>query len=42
MKPIYSRLLVQSGKDPVDVHAGHDHLRDQELVSKYQNFSLRH
>ncbi len=31
MKPVDFRVLVESGEESVDVDAGHDDLRDQEL-----------
>jgi hypothetical protein len=31
VKPVDFRLLVESGEESVDVNAGHDDLRDQEL-----------
>ena len=31
VKPVDPRILVEAGEEPIDVHAGHDHLRDQEL-----------
>ena len=31
MKPVDLRVLVESGEESVDVDAGHDDLRDQEL-----------
>jgi hypothetical protein len=31
VKPVDFRVLVESGEESVDVNAGHDDLRDQEL-----------
>lgn len=36
VEPVDPRVLVESSEDPVDVDAGHDHLRDQELNVKFE------